>query len=272
MVVPSEKSAIVSAIQERHSEMVRNGEPWTEWRQTPKRFTRIEADEFFVGVLFDRQQDADRAWAAGTHLVSNHFQGKDASDFWVNVSQTSIAEIQGIMSSGFGPTGVQGENGRCWTGTYHRFYNNFAKYLKANAEIVLDQYGGDVRNIWKSVSSKSVDLIYERFLSFVGIGPALAKMAQFILVRDHGIAGGPKSKRFMRVKPDVHVSRVSERLGLVSKGTPCIVVRELDALDLESQADVDLVLFRVGQQHCHRHQPNCDVCPLSGTCAQRGVS
>ena len=271
MTILSRKSAIVSAINKHHSEMVKNGESWTEWRKTPKRFTRREADEFFVGVLFDRQQDADRAWDAGRHLVGNHFQGGDADDFWVTVSQTSISKVKKVMSSGFGRTGVQGASKRRWTGPYHRHHNDSAKYLKRNAEIILDQYSGDVRNIWKRVSSNNVDLIYDRFLSFIGIGHALARMAQFILVRDYGIAGGPKSKRFMRVKPDVHVCRVAERLGLVSQGTPRVVVRELDALGLESQADVDLVLFRVGQEYCHR-TPNCGACPLRGTCARRGVS
>lgn len=230
-----------------------------------------EGRRVFVGVLFDQQQSADRAWDAGVHLVRNHFQGGDADDFWVIVSQTSIAKIKSIMSTGFGVRMHRGTNNLDWTGPYHRYHNNMSKYLKRNAEIVLDQHNGDVRNIWRRVSSKDVDLIYERFLEFVGIGPALAKMAQFILVRDFGIAGGVDSKRFMRVKPDVHVRRVAERLGLVSKGTPCVVTRELDALGLESQADVDLVLFRVGQRYCHR-TPNCKVCPLTDTCARSGVS
>lgn len=75
----------------------------------------------------------------------------------------------------------------------------------------------------------------------------------------------------MRVKADVHVRRVSYRLGLVSSRAPCAVGREFDALDLESQADIDLVLYRTGQEYCHKTAPNCAECPLVNDCARRGV-
>jgi len=51
------------------------------------------------------------------------------------------------------------------------------------------EYDDDPRNIW-AVRVDQVQAIYEKFLAFDGIGDALAKMAQFILVRNYGIAGG----------------------------------------------------------------------------------
>lgn len=174
--------AIISAITSRYEEIERNGNDWTEWRRTPRTFKRTEADAFFVGVLLDKQQKANRAWEGGTNLVDNHFQGSDGKFSWTTVSRTSITKMKQIMSSGW--------NG----GAYHRFPNRHAEFLRENAKIILNQYGGDVRNIW-SVSPDQVDCIYERFLEFKGISHALARMAQFILVRDHGIAGGAASKR-----------------------------------------------------------------------------
>ena len=252
--------AIVLAITNRYREIERSGNDWTEWRRTPHRFKRAEADAFFVGVLFDKQQSANRAWEGGADLVDNHFQTQDGEFSWATVSRTSITKVKRIMSTGW--------NG----GAYHRFPNRHAEFLKENAKIILNQYGGDVRNVWRGVSSDQVELIYERFLEFKGISIALARMAQFILVRDYGIAGGPLSKRFMRVKTDVHLCRVAYRLGLASSAAPRVVAREIDALDLESQADIDLVLFRTGQEYCHETTPNCTECPLVDDCARRGVS
>ena len=252
--------AIVSAIQSRYKEIERSGNDGAaKWRRTPHTFKRTEADAFFVGVLFDKQQKADRAWDGGKDLVDNHFQGKDGEFSWETVSRTSINKVKQVMSSGW--------NGRA----YHRFPNRHAQFLKENARIIVNRYDGDVRNVW-DVSSDQVDRIYERFLEFKGISDALAKMAQFILVRNYGIAGGIESKRFMRVKADVHLRRVSYRLGLVQSRTPCAVAREFDALNLESQADIDLVLYRTGQDYCHKTAPNCAECPLVNDCARRGIS
>ena len=245
---------------DRYREIERSGNDWTEWKQTPHKFKRTEADAFFVGVLFDKQQSANRAWEGGINLVDNHFQGQDGEFSWATVSRTSDTKVEQIMSTGW--------NG----GAYHRFPNRHAEFLKENAKIILDQYGGDVRNVWRGVSSEQVELIYERFLEFKGISKALARMAQFILVRRYGIAGGPVSRSFMRVKTDVHLCRVAYRLGLVSSRTPRVVAREIDALGLESQADIDLVLFRTGQEYCHETAPICGKCPLANDCARRGLS
>ena len=184
-------------------------------------------------------------------MVSNHFQG---GDFWRAISRTPISKLRRITSSG-------------WEGkAYFPFPNELAKYLKNNAKIILNRYEGDVRNVWR-VEPSEVNCIYHRFLEFEGIGPALAKMAQFILVRDWGMAGGPRSKHLMRVKPDRHLCRVTSRTGLISSTTPSAVAKEIDALGLESQADFDLVVYRVGQNYCFPSSPNCDECPLSGVCA-----
>lgn len=91
-------------------------------------------------------------------------------------------------------------------------------------------------------------------------------MGQFELVRGHGVAGGERSKKAMSVKPDVHVNRVTYRLGLVSEPKARVVARELAALDLDSPADFDLTVWHVGQEHCKRTEPDCGNCPLNRDC------
>ena len=69
------------------------------------------------------------------------------------------------------------------------------------------------RKIW-SVKPHEVNLIYDRFVEFDGIGDALAKMAQFALVRNNGVAGGKTNQAKMSVKPDLLVQRVLFRTGI----------------------------------------------------------
>ena len=252
-----DKDTILDAIAKCHARWRKRGEPLTTWAAKPRRFTPEAANAFFVGVLFDQQQDADRAWNGGEHMVANHFQGEN---FWKEVARTPLSEVKKIMRYGY-------EDGKA----YFRFWNRFSKHLKDNAKLILDNYGGDVRNVWKGLRPRDVDEIYCRFSEFKGIGPALAKMAQFLLVRDHGMAGGKLSKPHMRVKPDRHVCRVTYRLGLVSNTKPKAVANEIDQLGLPSQADFDLVVFRVGQRWCTPSSPNCVECPLAPACQQRGV-
>lgn len=59
--------------------------------------------------------------------------------------------------------------------------------------MIISKYESDVGNIWNYVRPEDVHVIYDRFLEFSGIGDALARMAQFILVREYGIAGGAKN-------------------------------------------------------------------------------
>ena len=104
-------------------------------------------------------------------------------------------------------------------------------------------------------------------MEFEGIGDALAKMAQFILVRDYGIAGGKKSKKYMSVKPDVHLQRVLFRLGISEKKTPASVISSVDNLKLRSQADFDWAVWTIGREHCHaKKEPDCSGCPLDRVC------
>ncbi len=240
----------VHAVMANYNRMARNREPGTKWATTRKRFTEISANAFFIGVLLDRQIPFEQAWDGGRHMAREHFQN---GRFWEQVRRTRIDTLRRITRAGY-----EGK-------AYFRFPGELAKNLKRAADIITERYDGDVRKLW-NVDEEHVDAIYDRLKEFRGIGDALAKMGQFALVREYGVAGGERSKRRMCVKPDVHVNRVTHRLGLVSSTTPRSVARELAALELESPADFDLSVWRIGQEYCHATRPACGGCPLKRVC------
>ena len=225
-----------------------------EWSERRTKFSKKRANAFFVGVMLDQMMPAERAWAAGEYLVENCFQGTDG--FWHVISNTHLNSIKGICRTGY-------HGGAFALGVKS---NSFPKNLKSAAKQIVDEYDSDVRNVWNGIDTKHVDEIYKRFIEFEGIGDALAKMAQFILVRDHGIAGGKKSKRYLSVKPDVHVRRVLFRLGISEKQTPASIVSNIDKLNLRSQADFDWAVWTIGRERCHAGEPECTGCPLGRVC------
>ena len=138
--------------------------------------------------------------------------------------------------------------------------------------MILEKYDGDARRIWNGTRAKDVGELYDRFREFPGIGDALAKMAQFILVRDYGVGGGEKNKSKMRVKPDVHVRRVTYRIGLTTQMRPEPVADEIEALGLDSPADFDWAILDIGRNFCKKTLPLCAECPIVPTCQKQGVA
>ena len=171
------------------------------WADRRKRFTLAQANAFFVGVLLDQGQKAERAWNGANHLVSTHYRGRRG--FWARVRVADEEQLRTICRTGF--------EGKSYASVF--CVNKFPTWLRSAANRIKEQYDGDPRNIW-DVRADQVQLIYDRFTTFDGIGDALAKMAQFILVRNYGIAGGKINQSQMSVKPDVLVRRVLYRSGL----------------------------------------------------------
>ena len=257
MAKSREQKRIVQAVMSYYDWLVENGDPAAVWSPSRHKFSRKDADAFFVGVMLDYQQHADRAWDGGKHIVRQHFQ---EGAFWECVASTPLKKVEEIVRFGF--------DGK----VYHRFWPRVAKALKGAADLIATQYAGDVRKVWAVRPSDDVDLIYERFKEFHGIGDALARMAQFILVRQYGVGGGEAQRQKLHVKPDVHLRRVTRRLGLVTARDACGVGDEIAALEIESPADFDLALFRTGQYFCRAQGPNCSDCHLENVCAKVGVS
>ena len=81
-------------------------------------FTKREASAFFIGMMLDLGQPADRAWCAGRHMAANHFQ--EAGGFsWQTVGKTHLGTIRRIMRNGF--DGGRPQPGCEYAGAYHRY-------------------------------------------------------------------------------------------------------------------------------------------------------
>ena len=234
------------------------------WRKR-RYMTECQANEFFVGVMLDQGQDLERAWAAGSHFCRRF---ESDSNLWEQVASTRITRLRKVSRLGFGDGGDSK-----WRGAYAcRNVNKFPEWIKSSAQLILDKYDSDVRNLWKGVKAKDVGVLYDRFREFPGIGDALAKMAQFILVRSYGVGGGEKNKSKMRVKPDIHVRRVTHRIGLTTQKGANVVADEIEALGLDSPADFDFALLHIGREFCKKSLPLCSGCPITPTCQKVGVA
>jgi endonuclease III len=230
---------------------------WLVWTEKRLRFSITRANKFFVSVMLDQGQRADRAWEGGGHLVENHFKHKKG--FWYGVSLTSPREVSKICKRGYEETS--------YSSNYN--YNKFPRWLKSAATKMLDEYDGDPRNIW-AISQANVSLIYDRLKEFDGIGDALAKMGQFILVRHYGVAGGQGSKHLMSIKPDNLVRRVMYRTGISPSSKVKDVIVSTDRLHLKSPADFDAASWMIGRNYCRNSSPKCADCPISKGCDRVG--
>ena len=137
------------------------------------------------------------------------------------------------------------------------FHRRKAQYLRATAKILLEEYGGDI--------PPSV----ETLCALPGVGP---KMAYLVMNVGWGEPTG--------ICVDVHVHRISERLGWVPElalgknGSPRKKTPEDTRAALESWLpknewiDINPLLVGFGQLTCTPLRPKCHECPLArdGSC------
>lgn len=137
------------------------------------------------------------------------------------------------------------------------FHRRKAQYLRATAKILLEQYGGDI--------PPSV----ETLCALPGVGP---KMAYLVMNVGWGEPTG--------ICVDVHVHRISERLGWVPEhvlgknGSPRKKTPEDTRAALESWLpkdewiEINPLLVGFGQLTCTPLRPKCHECPLArdGSC------
>lgn len=231
----------------------KNEYDWVKWSDKRKRFTEDSANAFFIGVMLDQGQVAERAWNGGKHLVKNHFT--NASNFWEGIAKTPPRTIKEICQKGY--------DGNSYASVF--CFNKFPRWLHSASIKMLHDYNGDPRNIW-NVKGEDVELIYSRFKEFDGIGDALSKMAQFILVRNYGVAGGIKNRHKMSVKPDELVRRVLFRTGISASNRIRDSLTAIERLRLLSPADFDAAAWIIGREYCLKTNPKCSLCPILKSC------
>lgn len=130
------------------------------------------------------------------------------------------------------------------------FYKNKAKNIKACCQAIVREHGGEVPR----------DL--ESLVRLAGVG---RKTANVVLGNAFGIASG--------VVVDTHVTRLSNRLGLV-KGTDAVKIeRELNELVEEKHwIQFSHWLIHHGRQICKARKPLCEKCFLQEICPKIGVA
>ena len=223
------------------------------WTKDRHRFTQQKASAFFVGVMLDQGQKAERAWEGGKDLVSKHF--RDHANVWEAIRKTSDQDIKSICTKGF--------NGKSYASVHAT--NKFPKWLSEAAKAMEGTYQDDPRKLW-NVKADNVTAIYDRFIKFKGIGDALAKMAQFILVRNYGVAGGQLSQASMSIKPDILVRRVLFRTGTSTDEALAPSICTIELLPTDRPADVDAAIWTIGRVFCLKTNPKCLSCPLNAKC------
>lgn len=238
------------------------------WAKRLRPLTDWDACKFFVGVMLDQRSPAERAWAASNEFVEKRDKRWTPTTFWIHISKMSLSEVNDYCQ--FKPGGD-------YTGFYagqncYKFNGKGSQkgWLRQNAKKIVNTYDGRVESIWTDDlpvdNAEKILEIHSRFKEFQGIGSNLANMAVFALVRDRGYAGGIQSKKLLKIKFDVHVNRVITKA--IISGNPQLgdaenYVEKLNG-ELDSPADFDLALYKIGQDYCQ--YDNCKECPIYNYC------
>ena len=124
------------------------------------------------------------------------------------------------------------------------FYRNKAKYLVEVSNTLLEKHGGDIPRTM------------EGLLSLKGVGPKMANLAMSSAWGDQQGLG-----------VDVHMHRITNRLGWVRTSSPEATRTELESwLPREHWPSLNLLLVGFGQQVCQDKNPQCSVCLNAPSC------
>ena len=130
------------------------------------------------------------------------------------------------------------------------FYRTKARHVKAACDALLDRFGGRVPGTM------------EELLTLPGVG---RKTANLVLIL------GFKSLRNICV--DIHVHRISNRLGWVQTRTPEHTEQALyDRVPARWWPYINLYLVTWGQNVCRPTHPRCGDCAVADRCPRAGVT
>ena len=128
------------------------------------------------------------------------------------------------------------------------FYNNKAQQILDISKELVENYDGKV--------PASID----ELVKFKGVG---RKTANLVMAKGFGIPA---------ICVDVHVHRISNRLGWVKTKTPEETEMELRKLLPEKYwLDINTILVTFGQNLCKPQRPMCETCPVQEYCESFAV-
>ena len=129
------------------------------------------------------------------------------------------------------------------------FYNRKAEQIREISKILVAEYGGRVPDSLESL------------LKLPGVG---RKTANLVVTLGFGKPG---------ICVDIHVHRISNRLGWVETSHPDETEQVLRAiLPRRHWIPINETLVRPGQQVCKPTSPICSACPLETDCPKTGVT
>ncbi len=128
------------------------------------------------------------------------------------------------------------------------FYHIKARHLKALGAMLMRDFGGSVPDT------------LEALCTLPGVGRKTANLVVTVAFAKYGIC------------VDVHVHRISNRLGLVATRTPFeteTALRRILPKRYWKHWNRQLVAF--GQMQCTPRHPRCNQCPVAAVCDRSGV-
>jgi len=129
------------------------------------------------------------------------------------------------------------------------FYRTKAKNLKKIASIIIEKHNGEVPRRM------------EELLALPNVG---RKTANLVLAKGYGIPA---------ICVDIHVHRISNRLGFISTKTPFETEMKLrELLPKKYWIEYNDLMVPFGQNICTPVSPHCSSCPLYVYCDRVGVT
>jgi endonuclease-3 len=130
------------------------------------------------------------------------------------------------------------------------FYRNKAVFVKAAAKMLIEKFGG------------TVPATLEELVTLPGVGRKTANLVMILAFNSRE-----------NICVDIHVHRISNRLGWVRTRTPEETEQALyRTIAKEWWPVINLYLVTWGQNVCRPVYPRCDECALIKMCRRAGVS
>lgn len=213
--------------------------------EVPEARELLERDHFAfaLAAVLDRGAKAEKIWTIPYYL-RQALDGLDPR----RLAEMTDDELYGILAR---------------LPAKPRYITDAPRTIRELSRIVVDEYGGDVKLIWKGRSSSQV---YSTFRAIFGVGPGIASMMVLLLERCFGVSFNESDHRNTDVKPDVHVIRVFRRLGLITQVNSLAARDAARRYNPDYPGALDAPTWRIGKTWCHPKEPDCVQCPMDDLC------
>lgn len=197
---------------------------------------------FALAAVLDRGTKSEIIWTIPYYLQEK--TGNLAPHFF---AEKSLEELEMIFRSlPFKP----------------RYITDAPKTVKELSQIVIREYDGDVKRIWRNKTAAFVKATFQRIY---GVGPGIASMI-VLLEKCFKIRFTDLDHRTMDVKPDVHIVRVFQRLGFISVPDGAEALKAARKLNPEYPGALDAPAWVMDKKWCTSFAPQCPDCPLNSVC------